>query len=37
MAGVGVISRFGALFLRILQFCCAAIGLGIFSYFLAVS
>ena len=28
--------RFGALFLRILQFCCAALGLGIFSYFLAV-
>lgn len=36
MAHVGFCSRFGALFLRILQFCCAAVGLGIFSYFLAV-
>lgn len=37
MAGsVGICTRFGALFLRILQFCCAAVGLGIFSYFLAV-
>lgn len=37
MAGAGIFARFGALFLRILQFCCAAVGLGIFSYFLAVS
>lgn len=32
----GVFLRFGGFFLRILQFFCSAVGLGIFSYFLAV-
>lgn len=36
MAVGGVILRFGYLILRFLQFCVAGIGLGFFSYFLAV-
>jgi len=36
MAIGGAILRFGGLGLRILQFCCAGIALGIFSYFLSV-
>ncbi|EXJ94398.1 hypothetical protein A1O1_02792 [Capronia coronata CBS 617.96] len=36
MALGGVILRFGQTGLRILEFCCAAIVLGIYSYFLAV-
>merc|ERR1712232_1202560 len=32
----GAVLRFGGLFLRILQFCCAGIALGIYSYFLSV-
>lgn len=35
MTAGGVVIRFGGLLLRILQFGCAAVGLGIFSYFLA--
>lgn len=36
MAIGGAVLRFGSLFIRTLQFLCAAIGLGIFSYFLSV-
>lgn len=36
MTAGGAALRFGGLFLRILQFCCAGIALGIFSYFLSV-
>lgn len=35
MTAGGAALRFGSLTLRFLQLCCAAIGLGIFSYFLA--
>lgn len=36
MAVGGIILRFGYLILRVLQFCVAGIGLGLFSYFLSV-
>merc|ERR1712113_595736 len=36
MGAGGALLRFGLVGLRILQFGCAAVGLGIYSYFLAV-